>query len=204
MAGRGISADVVSRLSRQGLVAIRNERVDRDPVRGGRVRRRGPAGRAPPQWGAGDCRGAADGAGARGVVPGGAAARRDRQRQDRDLSAAVGDGPRCRPAGVDAGAGDCPSPPAVAALFRQTFGDRVAIQHSGPVGRRAPRSVAADPSRRGRRGSRHPLGSVRAGGKARADHRRRGARRIVQAGGEARATTGATWRLSAASAPARW
>ena len=53
-----------------------------------------------------------------------------------------------------------------------------------PVRRRTARSVAAHPPRRHRRRRRHAVGGVRAARARRADHRRRGARRLVQAGGE--------------------
>ena len=96
LAARGIGADTVSRLARQGLIGLRQERVDRDPFESaarsvvaaeanrrltgeqslalGRLARarRGPR------------------------VSRGAAARGDGQRQDRNLPAAVGLGARAR------------------------------------------------------------------------------------------------------------
>ena len=74
--------------------------------------------------------------------------------------------------------------PAVAALFRQAFGDRVAIQHSGlSDGERH------DQWQRIRRGDvdgrrRHPVGGLCAARPHRPDRRRRGARQLVQAGRE--------------------
>ena len=66
--------------------------------------------------------------------------------------------------------------------FRARFGDRVALLHSGlsEAERRDEREriVSGEASRRRRR----PLGSVRAAPVARRDLRRRGARRLVQAG----------------------
>ena len=84
--------------------------------------------------------------------------------------------------------------PQLAGRFRARFGDEVALLHSGLSDRRAPRRVAAAAARRGphlRGGAQRRL---RAG--ARTWHRggRRGARRVVQAGGRARPTTRATWR----------
>ena len=63
---------------------------------------------------------------------------------------------------------------------------RRSCRHSAqrPVRRRASRSVAADPPRRRRRRRRHALSGLCAGPLARTDRRRRGARRVVQAGRE--------------------
>ena len=96
-----------------------------------------------------------------------AAARRDRQRQDRGLPAArravIGSGrrvlmlvPEIAP---DAGAGR-PVPRAL----RRARGDSA----QRPLRRRAPRSVAPDPPRRRRRRRRHAVGGVRAARRARA------------------------------------
>jgi primosomal protein N' (replication factor Y) len=59
--------------------------------------------------------------------------------------------PRLRPPRADARPRNRALTPAVAALFRQAFGERVAIQHSGLVRRRTARSVATHPPRRHRR-----------------------------------------------------
>ena len=111
------------------------------------------------------------------------APRRDRQRQDGDLSASRRVRPGAGPGGAAAGAGDCAD-----------AGDRVGVpprlrrSRRDPaqraLRRRASRSMAAHPPRRRRRRRRHALGGVRAAARPRADHRRRGARRLVQAGGE--------------------
>ena len=74
--------------------------------------------------------------------------------------------------------------PVMASLFRETFGERVADPAQRALRRRAARPVAAHPPRRHRRRRRHAVGGVRAARARRPDHRRRGARRVVQAGGE--------------------
>ena len=116
-------------------------------------------------------------------------ARRHRQRQDRGLSA--GHRPRAGAGqGRDrAGAGDF----AHAADGRAVQGAvqlRAAADAGGRAAqpsfrRRAPRRMAQDPA--GPRADRHrrALGDLRAGGTARADHRGRGARAHLQAGGSA-------------------
>ena len=89
LARRGIGARRSQRLAELGLVAISRRRVERDPFERAALRRRAPRAvvltaeqqaacdRLPTLAAASD-------------VPGGAAARRDRQRQDRDLPAARG------------------------------------------------------------------------------------------------------------------
>ena len=75
--------------------------------------------------------------------------------------------------------------PAVAALFRARFGSARGDSAQRPLRRRAARSVAPHPARRRGRRRRHALGGVRAAGASGPDHRRRGARHLLQAGGDA-------------------
>ena len=94
--------------------------------------------------------------------------------------------------------------PAVAALFRQAFGDRVAIQHSGlSDGERH------DQWQRIRRGDvdgrgRHALGGLRAARPSRPDRRRRGARQLVQAGREPALQRTRRGDRARRSGPGRW
>ena len=113
-----------------------------------------------------------------------AVARRHRQRQDRDLSAP------CRRSCADRGRGvlvlvpEIALTPALATVFRAVFGDRVAIQHSGlSDGERHDQwqRIRGGDHRHRRR---HAVGGLRAAAVARPHHRRRGARHLVQAGGE--------------------
>ena len=124
-------------------------------------------------------------AGRRASVSRRADARRDRQRQDRGLPAAC----RCRQRSSGRGVlmlvPEIALTPQVAALFRARFGAGGRHSAQRPVGRRAPRSVASHPPRRCRRRDRHALGGVRAAREPRPDHRRRGARHLVQAGRDA-------------------
>jgi primosomal protein N' (replication factor Y) len=133
LAARGVSADTVSRLARQGLIGLRQERVDRDPFQGG-----------PSMI---------------GVAEAGSAERRltieqtdglarlqaladTRKFQVALLHGVTGSGKtevylRLSTA-VRAGGRrvlllvpEIALTPVIASLFRQAFGDRVAIQHSG-------------------------------------------------------------------------
>ena len=119
-----------------------------------------------------------------GALHAGAAARRHRQRQDRDLPAARRRACAARGRGVLLLVPEIALTPAVAALFRAAFGDRVAIQHSGlSDGERH------DQWQRIRRGDVDVVVGTRSAvfaplRSARADRRRRGARRLVQAGRE--------------------
>ena len=118
--------------SELGLVSLSRRRVERDPFDAGRGDDASRAAR-PLVLTAEQTAGirAAVRAGGSAVLPDGAAPRRDRQRQDRAVPAA-----RRRPCGAR-GRGvlmlvpEIALTPAVAAIFRATFGDRVAIQHSG-------------------------------------------------------------------------
>ena len=96
----------------------------------------------------------------------GAAARRDRQRQDRAATCGWRATPSRAGRRVLVLVPEIALTPQMAAQFRAAFGDRVAIQHSGTVRRRASRSVAPDPRWRRRRRRRHPLGRVRAASNA--------------------------------------
>ena len=115
------------------------------------------------------------------------AARRHGQRQDRDLPAAHRGRARGRPADAPARAGDRPdaaarAPPARALRRRAR---RAAL---GRYRARAIRRVAARLPLRSAPRRRHTLGRVRAVAVAGAHHRRRGARRVVQAADAAFAT----------------
>ena len=66
--------------------------------------------------------------------------------------------------------------------FRERFGDRVAVLHSASHRGRAARRAGADRVGRGAGRRRRAFGGVRAGAVARRHLRRRGARRVVQAG----------------------
>ena len=124
--------------------------------------------------------GADDRAGARVPAPGGsrriahvqdgAAARRDGQRQDRDLPAPRATRDRARRARADAGAGDRADAGARRAVARAVRRSR---RHSAQraLRRRAPRSVASHPPRRRGHRHRHAVGGVRAARTAGARHR---------------------------------
>ncbi len=130
MAGRGISADVLARLARQGLAAIRSERVDRDPFEAGAlVAEDQEAGRrlseeqetAVVRLSAFAASQAFRVALLHGVTGSG------KTEVYLRLSAIVRDAGRRVLMLVP----EIALTPAVAALFRQAFGERVAIQHSG-------------------------------------------------------------------------
>ena len=200
LAARGISVryDRPAREARAGQRAARAGRSR--SVRGGVVRPRRPADAVTAPDAASRRRALTRLAAARATrrVPRRAAARRDRQRQDRDLPAALGRRARRRAGRVLMLVPEIALTPAVAALFRQAFGDRVAIQHSGlSDGERH------DQWQRIRRGDVDVVVGTRSAVFAplerhRPDHRRRGARRARTSRRRARATTAATSRSSAA------
>ncbi len=184
LARRGIGADIVARLLKAGLVSVRRERVDRDPFDTVEPRRRAARLRAAPHDRTGHGADAAARTGARGTRSGRrcctaspAAARR------RSICG-------CRPPFAPSGrrvlmlVPEIALTPQVAALFRQTFDDRVAIQHSGlSDGERH------DQWQRIRRGEVDVVVGTRSAvftplARSRPRHRRRGARQLVQAGGE--------------------
>jgi len=143
LAGRGIAADAISRLARLGYISIRSDRVDRDPFAG---RDRGQSGVTPLQ---GLAAGLPEGAAAR-TLTGEQAAALDRltalaataEFRVALLHGVTGSGKteiyiRLAAAVRDAGrrvlmlVPEIALTPAAAALFREAFSDRVAIQHSG-------------------------------------------------------------------------
>ena len=91
---------------------------------------------------------------------------------------------RSGPRRADAGAGDRADATGGGAVSRAVWPGR-GDSAQRLVRRRAPRSVASHPPRRRRRGDRHALGGVCAAGESRIDHRRRGARHLLQAGRDA-------------------
>ena len=152
LAGRGIAADAISRLARRGYISIRTDRVDRDPFGGlsgvtpPRETDRGQGGVTPLQ---GLAAGLPDGARAR-TLTGEQAAAVDRLTalaatgdfRVALLHGVTGSGKTeiyIRLAAAVRAAGrrvlmlvpEIALTPAAAALFREAFGDRVAIQHSG-------------------------------------------------------------------------
>ena len=179
---RGIGAATLKRLVALGLVAISRRRIDRDPFeqRVAAVTAREPLVLTEEQAAAFERLSALA---SPGDLPDGPAARRDRQRQDRAVPEAGRDSPS-RGRGVLMLVPEIALTPAVAAIFRATFGDRVAIQHSGlSDGERH------DQWQRIRRGDVDVVVGTRSAvfapiAIARAHHRRRGARRILQAGRE--------------------
>ena len=110
------------------------------------------------------------------------AARRDRQRQDRGVSARDRAGRRARRAGTGAGTGDIAHTAAGRAIRRPV---RCATRRAAFGSRRcgATAGVARGPQRRCTRRDRHALGDFCAAGPARPHRRRRRARRVVQAAG---------------------
>ncbi len=94
--------------------------------------------------------------------------------------------------------------PSVVGQFRARFGDRVAIQHSGLVGRRAARPVAPHPPRRRGRRRRHAVRRVRAARAARrsSSSTRSTTRRTSRT--KRRAITAATWPSCGRGWTARW
>ena len=126
----------------------------------------------------------ADGSARQRRLPCGAGARRDGQRQDRALRAPGAAHHRPGPACVDPGAGDrahAPGRLAVPGGLRRPR--RHPAQRAGRW--RAPRSVASHPARRRGPGGGHAVGRLRAPRSAGPGRRRRGARRVVQAGRDA-------------------
>jgi primosomal protein N' (replication factor Y) len=130
LAARGISSDTLTRLARHGLVALRRDRVDRDPFEAAPFAATAvePDRRLTPEQQAGFDRLAAIAAKAtfavallHGVTGSGKTEIYLR------LSAAV----RASGRRVLMLVPEIALTPAVASLFRETFGDRVAIQHSG-------------------------------------------------------------------------
>ena len=183
-----------------GSSAVRQDRVDRDPFEAARVRGRRAADAGPASdRRAGERRssGCARSPTTR-RVPRRAAARRHRQRQDRDLPPARGRRPRRRAARVLMLVPEIALTPAVASLFRAGVRRPRGHPAQRPLRRRAARPVAAHPPRRRRRRRRHAVGGVRAARRRRPDRRRRGARRARTSRRRARATTAATSRSCAA------
>ena len=97
-----------------------------------------------------------------------AAGRRDRQRQDRDLSAPDRAGPGARQASPGAGSGDRAHPAARRALRAPLRRARGQLPLGTERGRARPR-LAARPRRRGGRGGGHAIRDLRAAGVAGAD-----------------------------------
>ena len=186
LAADGVSAAVVATLAKKGLVTIATATVDRDPLASPRALA-APAGAQPL-------------AVTLTAEQQAALARLDALAGERRFAVAVlhgvtGSGKtqvylRLADAVREAGrrvlilVPEIALTPAMAALLRAAFGDQVAIQHSGAVGRRAPRPVAPHPPRRRVGGGRHALGGVRADRGSRPGRRRRGARHVLQAGRE--------------------
>jgi len=140
LAGRGIAADAISRLARRGYISIRSDRIDRDPFAAAGI----AMSDARDSSGAG-----ADGARAR-TLTGEQAAALDRltalaktgEFRVALLHGVTGSGKteiyiRLAAAVRDLGrrvlvlVPEIALTPAASALFREAFGDRVAIQHSG-------------------------------------------------------------------------
>ena len=129
-------SDAIARLAKQALVSLRQDRVDRDPFAEPQTRFDGQTGLSKPDRRLTARAGRARSSGSRRLaatrrVPRRAAARRHRQRQDRDLPAARGRRFAAAAGRVLMLVPEIALTPAVAALFRQAFGERVAIQHSG-------------------------------------------------------------------------
>jgi primosomal protein N' (replication factor Y) len=141
LASRGIAADAISRLARHGYLSVRRDRVDRDPFAGAEQGRR--SGEAGTEVGRGR-----DGGDRRLTAEQAAAFDRLRLLADAGefrvalLHGVTGSGKTeiyLRLSSTVRAAGrrvlmlvpEIALTPAVAALFRQAFGHRVAIQHSG-------------------------------------------------------------------------
>ena len=111
------------------------------------------------------------------------AARHHRQRQDRGVCAPDARCAAARRAGAAAGAGD-QSDAATGKLFPQPLPRREPDQPAQrPVRGRASAQLAAGATGRGADRARHAAVGVRRVAETRADHRRRGARQLVQAAG---------------------
>jgi primosomal protein N' (replication factor Y) len=130
LAARGVSADTVSRLVKHGLASVREERVDRDPFETSSFTPTGAdADRrltAEQDRALGRLRTMA-GAGRFGVALVHGVTGSGKSEIYLRLSAAV----RSAGRSVLMLVPEIALTPAIASLFRQTFGDRVAIQHSG-------------------------------------------------------------------------
>ena len=182
---RGVTSGRAGRLAARGLVTLRDEADERDPFERAAMPDRvpDPARELTPEQRAAFEQLAA--LAEAGELPDRAAARRHRQRQDRDLPA-----PGAARSSALAGRCCCMVPeialtPSVAALFRGAFGDRVAIQHSAlSDGERH------DQWQRIRRGDVDVVVGTRSAvfaplTRLGLDHRGRGARHLLQAGGGA-------------------
>jgi len=140
LAGRGIAADAISRLARRGYISIRSDRIDRDPFAAAGIAMSDARDSSGP---------GADGARAR-TLTGEQAAALDRltalaktgEFRVALLHGVTGSGKteiyiRLAAAVRDLGrrvlvlVPEIALTPAASALFREAFGDRVAIQHSG-------------------------------------------------------------------------
>jgi primosomal protein N' (replication factor Y) len=133
LAARGGSPDTIARLARQGLVVVRRERVDRDPFDAASLPAPSPGGPGPARRLTTEQAGAFDRLHALAA---------SKSFQVALLHGVTGSGKtelyiRLSRAVRDAGRGvlmlvpEIALTPAVASLFRETFADRVAIQHSG-------------------------------------------------------------------------
>ena len=109
------------------------------------------------------------------------ARRRHRVGQDRDLFCRAGGGARRRTAGLGAAAGDR-ARRAVARALPRALRRPSGAMALGHLPSRAPRHLAGGCRRPGAGRRRRPLGAVPAFRRARPDHRRRGARPLLQAG----------------------
>lgn len=133
LAMRGVSADTVARLAAKGYVAMRRERVDRDPFAGVHPAALGEGAATPPNELTAEQQAAvaalvtlAQAQRYRAVLLHGVTGSGKTEVYLRTAEAVVRDG-----RGVLVLVPEIGLTPAVAAAFRHTFGDAVAIQHSG-------------------------------------------------------------------------
>ncbi len=180
---RGVSSAALTRLKTLGLVALRDDRVDRDPFEHAVSAIRPHAVREPTE----EQQGALDQllplaaaqafhvALIHGVTGSGKT----------EVYLRLADAVRRAGRGVLMLVPEIALTPQVAALFRARFGAGGGDSAQRLVRWRAPRSVASHPPRRRRRRDWHALRGVCAAGESWVDHRRRGARHLLQAGRDA-------------------
>jgi primosomal protein N' (replication factor Y) len=130
LAARGISADSVSRLARQGLIGLRQERVDRDPFESASLAAVTPEGNRQlteeQSLGLGRLRALAEARLFRVALLHGVTGSGKTEIYQQLTAAVLASGRR-----VLMLVPEIALTPAVLSLFRQTFAGRVAIQHSG-------------------------------------------------------------------------
>ena len=203
LAADGISAATIGRLSELGLVAIHRRRIERDPFEQQAALPAVPRRHVtltPEQANAYETlRAWADAAAFQPVLLHGVTGS-----GKTELYLRLADAVRGHGRGVLLLVPEIALTPAVAALFRGAFGERVAIQHSGLSDGERHDQWHADPPRRRGRGGRRALGGIRARRPTSVSSSSTRSTRLLTNRRRRRATTRATWRWCARARPARW